>query len=120
MSKNDALLMVKEASLQELQGVNCKVLSKKEKLAQISYSLSKMTIVDEMEGFENYNLMIMAEFHEFLGRLAHLVFPEQPSLLLKLEKLLQILLPVANQVFVPLDGDNDIESDSDYDDNIVN
>ena len=77
-----------------------------------------MTIIDEMEGFERYNLMTMAEFHEFLGRLAFLVFTDTPSLLGKIGELLKILLPLSKNEFKPLDGDDDIESDSDYDDDI--
>ena len=34
------------------------------------YSLSKMTIIDDMEDFDNYNIMKKVEFYEFLGRAA--------------------------------------------------
>ena len=51
----DAKKMIDLASQQDLPSVNCKVLHNKSQLAQIAYSISKMTIIDEMEGFERYN-----------------------------------------------------------------
>ena len=78
-----------------------------------------MTIIDEMENFDLYNKMPLVEFYEFLARVAHLIFEDTPSLLSKLEKLLMILLPAAKQEYKPFDADNDIESESDYDDDLV-
>ena len=43
----------------------------------MAYSLSKMYIPDEMEDFDRYNDLKMVEFYEFLGRLAHLLFPAE-------------------------------------------
>ena len=65
----------------------------------ICYALSKMTIIDDMESFDNYNIMKKCEFHEFLGRLAELLFKEdeidqsgtQTPLIKKLFRLLTIL-----------------------------
>ena len=41
-----------------------------EKLAAVAFVLSKMTIIDEMEDFSNYEDMLFVEFIEFLGRMA--------------------------------------------------
>jgi len=96
------------------------VLANKDKLAVVAYSLSKMTIQDEMRDFDNYNRMLPVEFYEFLGRFAHLVFTESLPLTKKLEKLLRLLLPAAgNYSFVPAPGDDEIDSDSDYDEDIA-
>ena len=45
----------------------------------LAYSLSKMTIGDEMADFDNYNRMLLVEFYEFIGRLAHLLFMKTES-----------------------------------------
>ena len=65
--------------------------------------------------------MTMAEFYEFLARLAHFVLEnEKTQLTKKLEKLLKILIPLAGRYdFVPFVEDDNIASDSDYDDDIV-
>lgn len=64
--------------------------------------------------------MCMVEFYEFLGRLAELTYSElKVPLVEKLSKLLTILLFGIKPQFKPLIGDADIESDSDYDDDIV-
>jgi len=52
-----------------------------------------MYIPDEMEDFDRYNDMKPVEFYEFLGRLAHLLFPaetygENFPLVKKIENLL--------------------------------
>ena len=44
------------------------------KKAALAYSLSKQSIINEMEESSMYNDMKLFEFHEFLVRLAHLVF----------------------------------------------
>lgn len=62
----------------------------------------------------------MVEFYEFIGRLAELIYSElKVPLVEKISKLLYILLYGVNVQFWPLLGDGDIESDSDYDDDIV-
>lgn len=62
----------------------------------LAYSLSKMTIIDDMEDFEKYDHMLKVEFYEFLGRLAELLFEnekdEEVPLYKKLARLLTILL----------------------------
>ena len=40
----------------------------------LAYSLSKMTIIDEMEEFDNYNNLKKVELYEFLGRFAELTY----------------------------------------------
>ena len=39
-----------------------------------AFSLSKQTILDEEKEFGIYNKMVMVEYYEFLGRLAHLLY----------------------------------------------
>ena len=41
-----------------------------EKFVAIAFVLSKMTIIDEMEDFSNYEDMLFVEFIEFLSRMA--------------------------------------------------
>lgn len=43
-----------------------------------------MTIVDEMEDFDNYHNILKVEFLEFLGRLAELIYEGSEPLDLKL------------------------------------
>ena len=40
----------------------------------IAYALSKMTIIDEMEQFDNYQDLLKVEFIELLGRLAERIY----------------------------------------------
>ena len=58
----------------------------------LAYSLSKMTIVDEMGDFLNYNNMKKVEFLEFLGRFAELTYEENIPLHRKIEKLLGAMM----------------------------
>jgi hypothetical protein len=66
----------------------------------LAFSLSKMTIADEMEDFDKYNRMVLVEFYEFVGRWAYLIFKQSnlpfPK---KLEQLLRIVLPIVNYSF---------------------
>ena len=122
LSKDDAIRLVEAALKQQLATANVNVLVKKEKAVALAYSLSKMTIRDEMAQFELYNKMSLVEFYEFLGRLAFLVFRHEKMspLAKKLEKLLKILIPLTGKHgFEPFQEDQTIESDSDYDDDVV-
>lgn len=58
----------------------------------MAYSLSKMTIIDEMEEYDNYFNLTVAEFHEFLGRLAELIYEVDTPLVEKLTWLLDKVL----------------------------
>ena len=79
-----------------------------------------MPIGDEMKDFDNYNKMQLVEFYEFLGRWARLLFVNQSaSLPANIETLLRLLLPLVNTEFNPVKTDDDVPSDSDYDDDIV-
>lgn len=51
-----------------------------------------MTIPDEMKDYDKYNMIVMSEFYEFLGRWADLLYLDQIPLIQKLGKLLPILL----------------------------
>ena len=85
-----------------------------------AYSLSKMTLADEMKEFENYNKMLLVEFYEFLARWAHLFYNDDgESLITKLERLLKLLLAIVGVKFQRPPKDDDVDSDSDYDDDLV-
>ena len=66
-----------------------------ERIAAIAYSLSKMTIINEMDDFAAYNNMLPVEFKEFLARAADLLYPGNVHILPKLEKLLVNLFQIA-------------------------
>ena len=73
-----------------------------------------------MDDFDEYNMLRKFEFHEFLGRLSYLLYDEQRPLHKKIEDLLAILLGdyTSQQLKIPNPAD-DIESDSDYEDDVV-
>lgn len=84
-----------------------------------AYSFSKMTIENEMGDFQKYTSMKLVEFYEFLSRWAQYTFKEiQQPLPIKLQMLLEIILPIAGRTFIP-PGDQEVESESDYDDDLV-
>ena len=93
-------------------------LEKKEGFITTAYSQSKMTLVDEMDEFEKYNKMLNVEFYEFLGRISELLYHGMP-LEQKLENMLTILLPLAGYEYKKVNLDGDLESESDYDDDII-
>ena len=55
-----------------------------EKNGTIAFSLSKMTIEDEMEDFDRYDRMVHVEFIEFLSRASELMFEGNQPLVQKL------------------------------------
>ncbi len=59
--------------------------------------------------------MNMSEFYEFIGRLAYLLYADAIPLAKKIERLLQYLLPLVNFKFNPVELDEEIPSESDYD-----
>lgn len=62
-----------------------------EKQVAVGYVYSKMTIIDEMEDFSNYENLLLIEFIEFLGRMAEQVIKSDQALNFKLEYLLSIM-----------------------------
>ena len=62
----------------------------------MSYSLSKVTIKDEMQEYDEYNKMSFVEFLEFLARFADFLYEIEQiaSFPKKLAKLFAILFPV--------------------------
>lgn len=60
----------------------------------LCYSLSKMTIIDDMEDFDNYQDLKRVEFYEFLGRLAELLYESEDDDAIPLFKKLARLLTV--------------------------
>ena len=91
--------------------------SEMEKRIAVCYSLSKMTIVDEMEHFDRYLHLKRPEFYEFLCRMAQLMISTD-ILVKKVEKLLGILFAkiLNEEVIIPSKDENGIESESDCDD----
>lgn len=86
----------------------------------LAYSLSKITIIDEMEDFANYNNLKKVEFYEFLGRFAELTYEGDLPLTQKLGRLLTILFEKCiNKTIEFPNLDKDIDTDSDFDDDIV-
>lgn len=85
----------------------------------IAYALSKHSLIDEMGEFDKYNQMVLSEFYEYLGRLAHLLYDENTPLSKKIERLLGYFLPLLGLEFQPPNVDKNIESESDYDDDWV-
>lgn len=88
----------------------------------LSYSLSKMTIINEMNDFNKYFQLEMVEFYEFLGRWAYLLFSShQLSFPQMLEKLLRMIFVVVGCKFKKPEDEDDEEvlSESDYDDDLV-
>ena len=86
----------------------------------LAYSLSKMTIINEMEDFDSYNNLKKVEFYEFLGRFAELSYEGDIPLVQKLGRLLTIVFEkcINSKIIFP-DFEKDIETDSDFDDDIV-
>ena len=99
------------------------------RMTGLSYSLSKMTIIDDMEDFDNYNKMLKVEFYEFLGRLAEQIYKrdenleegeEDVPLCEKLAKLLTILIEAHTTFkFIQPEEDNELETESDDEDEDV-
>ena len=60
-----------------------------EKKTALAFGLSKMSLIDEMVEFDNYNNMKKVEFYEFIGRMSELLYPgEYTPLVKKIERLL--------------------------------
>ena len=89
----------------------------------LAYSLSKMTIIDDMEDFDNYTIMKRVEFYEFIGRLAELLFDsknEDIPLVKKLARLLTILIEkYTKQKFIMPNLEKDLDTESDDEDELV-
>ena len=91
----------------------------------LAYSLSKQLVINEMKDHHLYNDLKLFEFYEFLIRLAHLVFSAEEyganyPVIKKLQQLLQLLIKANLNKNVTLpDLDAGIESDSDYEDDLV-
>ena len=105
------------------QGVDSTIFpvsNESEKYLAAAYSLSKMTLSDEMGEFDKYDKMLHCEFYEFLGRWSYLVFKDRKEPLdVKIQYLLEILLPLVKLKFIPVSIEEDIPSESDYDDDFV-
>lgn len=79
-----------------------------------------MTIVDEMEDFDNYLHLKKIEFYEFLGRFAELLYEGDQQLVDKLARLLDNLLTkIAKQKIQFRDQKDSIESESDDEDDVI-
>lgn len=79
-----------------------------------------MTIIDEKKDFFAYNRMTLVEFFEFLGRWSQALFPlKTQPLNFKIERLLELLIPIVGQEFKSLIGEDNVSSESDYDDDAI-
>ena len=111
LTMDDACFIIEAAGFpgQELQG-----------LVGVAYALSKITIIDDMEDFDNYNSLKKVEFYEFIGRISELLFPGDLPLFRKIGRLLGILLEkfTEHELKKPM-LDADVDTDSDYADDIV-
>ena len=87
----------------------------------LAYSLSKYTIKDELNEFEKYNSMTIGEFYEFIARIAEFLYQnEYAALFGRIEQLLINLLPLCGEQYTSLTGNQEIDSESDYEDDIIN
>ena len=115
LNMQDAVWLVKSAGWEGDENV---------RIIGASYSLSKMTIIDDMEDFDKYNDMKKCEFYEFIGRLAELLFESEEDddvpLFKKIGRLLTILFEKhTNFQFVMPKDDNELETESDDEDELV-
>ena len=90
-----------------------------ERKASVAYSLSKMTIIDEMEDFDQYNIMKRVEFLEFIARMAVLINPSKIPLVKKIEQLLGKLLEVVGKNLIYPNLEDGVSSESDCEDDLV-
>jgi len=92
-----------------------------EKKAALAFGLSKMSVVDEMAEFDNYNHMKKVEMYEFFGRMSELFYPgEYTPLNKKIERLLaQVIQVICKGEIVIPSNDDGIESESDCEDDLV-
>lgn len=85
----------------------------------LAFSMSQMTIVNESVDQKRYYHLQKVEFYEFIGRWAELTFPGQMPLDIKYEKMLLILLPLVGFHLRQFVEEEDVSSESDCDDEIV-
>lgn len=91
-----------------------------ERIACTAFSLSMMTIVDEMEDFDSYINLRKVEFLEFLGRVAELLFPGPQMLVDKLARLLDNLLTKFTSFKIRFrNKEEDLETESDNEDDVA-
>ena len=90
-----------------------------EKKVVVSYALSKCTIANEMGDFDKYNQLNFSEFCEFIARAAEQYYPDTMKFDKKIEKLLIRLLAANDFDFYPPNLEEQLDSESDYDDDWV-
>jgi len=88
--------------------------------ATLAWAFSKMQFVEEMELIDKYEQMVFVEFLEFIGRLAWLIYENpQESLDVKLWRILQVLFSKIKEKVKAPTFENDIDSESDYEDELA-
>lgn len=93
-----------------------------QQIGAVAYSLSKMTIIDEMDDkeFANYNKMERVEFVEFLSRFAELFIDGNQPLVQKIQRILHTLFSFyLNQSCRVPANDDEYESESDDPDEMI-
>ena len=105
-SKEDALKLCANLPLQHRQVL-------------MAYALSKQRLIDEMAEFDQYHVMKFTEFFEFIARCSAFLNTDHLPLTKKIEQLLNHLLPLVGAKFIPSKRNEDIESESDEDDDLV-
>ena len=104
--KEDALRLCEDLPLQERQVL-------------IAYALSKQRLLDEMAEFDQYHSMKFHELFEFIARCATFLNTDHLPLTKKLEQILRNFLPKVDAQFIPSMRNDDVDSQSDEDDDLV-
>jgi hypothetical protein len=82
----------------------------------LAYSYSKTIFIDEIKTYRQYGCMKLAEFYDFLVRLADLKFKDdaQMDMLLKVERILDVLFKVLGKRREKKLWEIEVSSESDY------
>lgn len=73
-----------------------------------------------MGDFEKYDKLVKVEFLEFIGRWAYLTYHNSSlPFIQKVKSLLEIILPIVGAKLHQVSKNNDVASESDYDDDYM-
>ena len=83
---------------------------------KLAYSFSKITIIDEMNQKDRYEIMLLPEFMDFLCRCAYFKYKEMQSIsfLEKVERVVDIMLKQVEMRRERPSFEIEVSSDSDY------
>lgn len=90
----------------------------------LAWIMSKMQFVEELEGINKYKQLNFVEFLEFIGRLADLIYADEPDEIplaydVKVWRLMQALFRGIQKRVNTNEDDANIDSESDYEDDIA-